>query len=377
MTNSKLLGLIVVAFFIGISCGAFIYIAIKPTKSESDQLLINSTIREEACGRIIKEIASHKESPNTFKRGTLQNIVNESRETAKIRLPQFAIDQSFQYTDSKKSIFFDCKKLAQGWVNISSNFPEFYETEIREVGITLAKNNDSQLHADHNKYSTKKLALVIGNSNYLSKPLKNPINDAEDMAIFLKSTGFDVTEIKNADYKTLNRVIKSFEENLSTYEVGLIYYSGHGIEFNGRNYLIPIDAQLNNDQDIPRQGYDVSNILIKLSRLNKKTNIFILDACRNTPVFSQYRNVNDGLKELLAPRGTIIAYSAAPGQIAMDGNGRNSPYTSALLNLARKSDKKIEDILKEISKKVSDETGGRQVPWYNSSLTGDFYFKDK
>jgi uncharacterized caspase-like protein len=135
-----------------------------------------------------------------------------------------------------------------------------------------------------------------------------------------------------------------------------------------------VDAQLKNEQDIPRQGYAINSILRKMSKANKKTTIFILDACRNNPVFSQYRSASDGLTQMAAPSGAIIAFSAAPGQVASDGNGRNSPYTAALLSKAKVPNKKIEDILKETSQKVSDDTGGRQIPWYNSSLVGDFYF---
>jgi uncharacterized caspase-like protein len=194
------------------------------------------------------------------------------------------------------------------------------------------------------------------------------------MTEFLKSAGFKVIEVKNADIFELRSSIKNFEDNLPAYDVGLIYYSGHGIEFKGSNYLIPVDAQLKNEQDIPRQGYDISSILAKMSKANKKTSIFILDACRNNPVFSQYRSAADGLTQMAAPSGAIIAFSAAPGQVASDGNGRNSPYTAALLSKAKVPNKKIEDILKETSQKVSDDTGGRQIPWYNSSLVGDFYF---
>jgi hypothetical protein len=362
------------ALLIGIAGGAFFFNSIKPTKEQSEQLLINSTIRSEVCKKIQSEVDQYKQSPHTFKRGTLRNIKNETLETAKIELPQFPVEHSIQYIDSNDSIITDCENLAQGWIKIPSTFPEFYETELQEIGLTPILTKPNQPLIANTDTAQKRIALVIGNSSYASKPLKNPVNDADDVATFLKSVGFTVIKVKNADIFALRSSIKNFEENLPAYDVGLVYYSGHGIEFKGSNYLIPIDAQLKNEQDIPRQGYDVSGVLTKMSKANKKTTIFILDACRNNPVFSQYRSSSDGLTLMPAPSGTIIAFSAAPGQVASDGNGRNSPYTSALLAQAKVPNKRIEDILKDTSKKVSDDTGGRQVPWYNSSLVGDFYF---
>jgi Caspase domain len=365
--------LLATAVAVGITAGAFYWNAIKPTKEQSEQLLISSTIRSEVCKKIQGEVDLYKQSPDTFKRGTLRNIKNEATQNAKVELPQFPAERQIQYID-RKSIISNCEGLAQGWVKIPSTFPEFYEAELQELGLTTAQTNPSQPILANTDTAQKRIALVIGNSTYISKPLKNPVNDADDMTAFLKGAGFKVIEIKNADIFQLRSSIKNFEENLSAYDVGLIYYSGHGIEFKGSNYLIPVDAQLRNEQDIPRQGYDISSILAKMSKANKKTTIFILDACRNNPVFSQYRSAADGLTQMAAPSGAIIAFSAAPGQVASDGNGRNSPYTAALLTKARVPNKKIEDILKETSQKVSDDTGGRQIPWYNSSLVGDFYF---
>ncbi len=361
------------AVLVGVTAGAFYWNAIQPSKELGEQLLINSTIRSEVCKKIQGEVDQYKQSPDTFKRGTLRNIKNEARETAKIELPQFPVERTFQYFD-RKPVIDNCESLARGWVKIPSTFPEFYEAELQEVGLTIAQNSSNQPIIANTDTAKKRVALVIGNSSYASKPLKNPVNDADDMTSFLKGVGFKVTEVKNADIFQLRSSIKNFEDNLPAYDVGLIYYSGHGIEFKGSNYLIPVDAQLKNEQDIPRQGYDISSILAKMSKANKKTTIFILDACRNNPVFSQYRSANDGLSQMTAPSGAIIAFSAAPGQVASDGNGRNSPYTAALLNQAKVPNKKIEDILKETSKKVSDDTGDRQIPWYNSSLVGDFYF---
>jgi hypothetical protein len=365
--------LLVSALLVGIGGGALYYNVSKPSKEQREQLSVNATIRAEVCRRIKGEVDQHKQSPHTFKRGTLSNIKNEAREAARIELYQLPIDHQVLYI-SRTSVISNCQSLAQGWLKISSRFPEFYETELQEVGLTPFHNKSLKPILANTDTAQKRIALVIGNSAYESKPLKNPVNDAEDIANLLKNLGFQVTEVKNADIFKIRSSIKIFEEKLASHDVGLIYYSGHGIEFRGSNYLIPVDAQIKNEQDIARQGYDINGITSRMSKLNNKTIIFILDACRNSPVFTQNRSTSDGLTQMLAPTGAIIAFSAAPGQVASDGNGRNSPYTAALLSQLIIPNKKIEDMLKDISKKVSEDSGGRQVPWYNSSLIGNFYF---
>jgi hypothetical protein len=374
MNNKAPLYILIGAVSVGIVAGVLFYNSLKPSKIESEQFLINSTIRAAVCKKIRSEVSRFKESPDTFKRGTLKNIINEARESAKVDLPQLPLERSIQFQDNKNSIISDCRDLVRGWIKIPSNFPEFYEAELKEVGLNSAPSSSFSPSVLNSGSSQTKVALVIGNSSYVSSPLKNPANDADDISELLKNAGFKVTKLKNADIFELRSSIKSFEENLAKYDVGLIFYSGHGIEFKGSNYLIPVDAQLRNEQDIPRQGYDISAFSAKISRASNKTLILILDACRNNPVFSQYRSTKEGLNQMMAPSGTIIAFSAAPGQLASDGNGRNSPYTAALLSQVKLPNKKIEDVLKDTSKKVSDETGGRQIPWYNSSLVGDFYF---
>jgi Caspase domain len=364
---------ILIAFICGLAGMATFYnLKLKPSPEQKLQLEINNVIRSEVCQKFRDEIDSYKASPDTFRRGTLKNITNEARETAKIFFPQLPNSFSFTYSDSKKTIFGDCENIAQRWVKIPSNFPDSFETELAELRVD-AQSDQISLGNVVSTDKSKKVALVIGNSTYSSRPLKNPVNDADDISSFLRQAGFKVTEIKNAGFIELRSSIKYFDEQLTNNDIGIIYYSGHGIEFQGKNYLIPIDAQIRDEEDIPRQGFDISSQLQKMSK-NNKANIFILDACRSSPIFTKHKGSNDGLTQMMAPTGTIIAYSAAPGQLASDGNGRNSPYTAALLKEAKNPNKKIEDVLKETSKRVSNETGGKQVPWYNSSLIGDFYF---
>ena len=185
------------AVLVGVTAGAFYWNAIQPSKELGEQLLINSTIRSEVCKKIQGEVDQYKQSPDTFKRGTLRNIKNEARETAKIELPQFPVERTFQYFD-RKPVIDNCESLARGWVKIPSTFPEFYEAELQEVGLTIAQNSSNQPIIANTDTAKKRVALVIGNSSYASKPLKNPVNDADDMTSFLKGVGFKVTEVKNA-----------------------------------------------------------------------------------------------------------------------------------------------------------------------------------
>ena len=156
----------------------------------------------------------------------------------------------------------------------------------------------------------------------------------------LKNAGFKVIELHNANLDEMRRSITDFSEQLVNYEVGLVYYSGHGIEFSGRNYFIPVNANIKTEDEIPRQGFDVTEIVEKMSRNNLKTSIFIIDACRNAPVFSKFRSPKTGLTSMQVSNGSIVAFSAAPGQVAIDGNGRNSPYTKALLQQIQIPNKK-------------------------------------
>jgi uncharacterized caspase-like protein len=276
-------------------------------------------------------------------------------------------------------MFSECQSAAKQWVRIATTFPEFYEEEkalversepkaialprmLPEIPVRAAAGRE------------RRLALVLGNASYETRPLKNPINDAKDVAQFLRSVGFSVVEVLNADTKGMEGAIQKFVGDLEKDDVGLLYYSGHGIEFRGRNYLLPVNANIQIEEDIPRQGFDANTVLEKAGHRNAGAIIFVIDACRNAPVYSKFRTAKVGLDAMSAPRGSIVAFSAGPGQLAGDGNGRNSPYTLALLKAAQVPNRRIEDVLKETSKAVGEESDGRQVPWYTSSLIGDFYF---
>ncbi len=224
----------------------------------------------------------------------------------------------------------------------------------------------------------KRVALVIGNAKYRFSPLNNPVNDATDMAASLRSVGFDVIEVKDATLKQMREATRRFADKLEVSDVGLVYYSGHGIEVKGKNYLIPVNADIRREYEVVDQAFDASNLLRMMESLQsgtkKRVNILIVDACRNNDLPKSWRSTNSGLARMDAPAGSFISFATAPGQVASDGQGRNSPYTKHLLNALKQPNVPIEQVFKQVRRNVMDETGGEQVPWENSSLVGDFYF---
>jgi len=220
---------------------------------------------------------------------------------------------------------------------------------------------------------TKRVALVIGNANYVNAPLKNPLNDATDISAVLKQSGFEVIDQRNATMKEMTSAIRQFGDRLINADVGLVYFSGHGIEVKGRNYLLPVNLNLIREDEISFQAIDVNLILEKMNTANKTVNILIIDACRDNPFARNFRSINKGLAQMDAPTGTIISFSTAPGKTAADGSGRNSPFTKNLVQQMKKIDTPIEAVFKEVRKNVVLETNGAQTPWETSSLIGDFY----
>lgn len=219
----------------------------------------------------------------------------------------------------------------------------------------------------------KRIALVIGNSSYSSGPLKNPVNDATDMAAALRKLGFQVYLKKNADLEIMEEAIENFGNQLKRGGVGLFYYAGHGVQVNGANYLIPTGAKINKESDVRYKAVDAGRVLDEMANANNGLNIVILDACRDNPFARSFRSASRGLAIVTnAPSGTFISYSTAAGQVARDGMGRNSPYTKALLQFMQEPDVPISKVFMKVRQKLRRDTG--QVPWELSSLEGDFYF---
>ena len=218
-------------------------------------------------------------------------------------------------------------------------------------------------------------ALVIGNSGYrYMGHLNNPTNDARDMAAALDGLGFKVTRLINASNREMERAVWRFGQQIENGGVGLFYYAGHGVQVNGRNYLLPVDARVESESDIRFESLDVGRVLGKMADAGNRLNIVILDACRDNPFARSFRSVESGLARMNAPKGAIIAYATAPGMKAADGDGRNGVFTRYLLRHIRTPGIQVEEVLKRVRMDVMAETNEGQVPWESSSLTGYFYF---
>jgi hypothetical protein len=226
----------------------------------------------------------------------------------------------------------------------------------------------------------RRVALVIGNANYRVSPLENPVNDAVDIDAALRKMGFETTLLRNATLTEMREATRRFADQLPRADVALIYFAGHGIESRGRNFMIPVDAELKFEFELIERAYDAGVWLDMLEGVKSsnadRVNIVILDACRNNTLLGS-RSLGRGLGRLDAPAGTFLAYSTAPGQVAADGprGQRNSPFTKHLLRAMEQTNFPIEEVFKEVRRNVRSETGGAQVPWESTSLTGFFAFR--
>ncbi len=222
--------------------------------------------------------------------------------------------------------------------------------------------------------SEKRVALVIGNGGYHSGALRNPPNDARAMATKLRALGFAVTLETDLDQNAMKKAIIYFGRELDAGGVGLFYYAGHGIQHNGRNYLVPVGAEIENQAYIDVMAVDVNLVLAGMDAAQNRLNIVVLDACRNNPFASSFRSQSRGLAQLNAPTGTFIAFATGPGDVAEDGSGSNSSFTSALVRRLDSPGAKLEEVFKDVRRDVYEATGGRQTTWTNNSVMVDFYF---
>ena len=212
-------------------------------------------------------------------------------------------------------------------------------------------------------------ALVIGNANYPgSAKLFNPTNDALGMERKLIELGFTVTRIMDGDRDTLIRGLSQFQKSASESQITLLYYSGHGMQIDGVNYMLPVNINLQNTASLKLQGIAMDTLID--TYLPGRTRLIFLDACRDNPVLaSATRGFTRGLAPIQAPAGTLIAYATRDGGVAEDGNGKHSPYTQALLDLIDQPED-ISLVLRRVRDRVMKETAGRQQPWEYGSLSG-------
>ena len=219
-------------------------------------------------------------------------------------------------------------------------------------------------------------ALVIGNSSYKSSPLDNPVNDAQDMATSLRRLGFFVIEKENSSKKDMVESIREFGDLIAKGGVGLFYYAGHGMQIDGKNYLIPVNANIKHEDEVASESVDVDSVLAKMYSAGNRLNIVILDACRNNPFVRSFRSGSRGLARMNAPLGTLIAYATSPNSVASDGERgeRNGLYTKHLLVNMEIPNLEIGQMFKRVRGAVQMATNNAQITWESSSMVGDFYF---
>ena len=249
----------------------------------------------------------------------------------------------------------------------------FSKSEITQVS---SAENLNKIKIETDEGLQKRIALVIGNGNYISSVLANPENDAREMKSILVEYGFDVLEYENLDQSQMKRAIDEFGLKLKNYDVGLFFYAGHGIQSKGYNYLIPVDAKLSSEEQIEYDCVQADRVLAVMEASGASVNIMILDACRNNPFERSWTRSGSGrgLAFMNAPTGTLIAYATAPGSTASDGSGNNGLYTSAILESIKIPNLTILQMFQNVRSIVSQKSGKQQIPWESTSLTGDFYF---
>lgn len=229
--------------------------------------------------------------------------------------------------------------------------------------------------------ASKRVALVVGNNDYTTlAALNNAEKDARDMAQMLRGLGWEVVDLYNSSLRDTGRAISKFEGLLMTAEAGLFFYAGHGIQAKGENWLVPVDAEVEAEVDLEYEAITVRKVLSSMKNADVPVNIVILDACRDNPLKKRTRSASRGLKTPEVPsglRGTTILFSAAPGEVAQDGpQGGNGVFTGKLLAELKRPGQTLEEVFKATARGVNAATNRSQRPWFNSSLSGDFYLNE-
>jgi len=224
-----------------------------------------------------------------------------------------------------------------------------------------------------------RIALIIGNGDYARANLRlaNTVNDATAMQRALQQAGFQTIVRLNATRLDFYRAVDEFSTKIARdpHAVGLFYYAGHGVQSDGVNYLIPVDAEIESDADLEADAFDVGRVLRGMGAAQNEMNIVILDACRDNPLPRSRRGMERGLARMQAPSGTFIAYAAGPDQSAQDGGrGGNGVFTGELVKAMGEPGLPLEQMFKRVIAGVDAQTHGKQRPWSEASLQGDFYF---
>lgn len=266
--------------------------------------------------------------------------------------------------------------LSPGENRIQINLTTATGTISSETRTIYYQKTEAVQSNTQNANTGKRLALIIGNSAYLNgDALRNPVNDATDIAATLRNMGFEVLLHTDLSLRQMDKALEEFGKKLKDYRVGLFYYAGHGVQVGGENYLVPIDAKLASEGET-RYECVPSGILLAKMEEAATTNIIILDACRNNPFARSWSRSTGGtgLAAINAPKGTFIGFATSPGSTAADGSGRNGIFTNAFLQNIKTPGITIDQLFNRINRTVDGLTNGAQIPWKSSSLQDDFYF---
>jgi uncharacterized caspase-like protein len=267
-------------------------------------------------------------------------------------------------------------------MNINTASHPIKRRTVLRIAAASAFTASASLWARTKSADDSKIALVIGNADYRIKPLRNAVSDARSVASALRDVGFSLVVRENASQASMIDAMKEFWLRSRRSEARVLYFSGHGMQHKGRNFLVPVDMVIENEDEVPRRAAAVDEVVEKLNENGRGVNIIILDACRTPPVSGSTRTrslngtraITNGLAQVSAPQGTIIAFATSPGSVAFDGTEGSSPYTRHLVEQLRTPSQPVEQLFKRVRIGVARDTGNKQVPWESSSLMGDFCF---
>ncbi|MDP3257254.1 caspase family protein, partial [Bosea sp. (in: a-proteobacteria)] len=227
----------------------------------------------------------------------------------------------------------------------------------------------------------RRVALVIGNSSYANAPvLPNTINDARDMVAALRKVGFEVVDGVDLDKRGMDQAVTRFARLAQDADAAMFYYAGHGLQFNGENYLVPVEARVEDEIGVQYETTRLNDVVTALN-FSRGVKIMVLDACRNNPFVTHLAKrqgtrsfaVGTGLAPVARAQGMVIAYATQANDVAADGSDRNSPFTAALVREIDQPGVEVATLFRRVQKSVYDATNGRQTPELSLSLLGDFY----
>ena len=262
-----------------------------------------------------------------------------------------------------------------GWVATLDTIAPMRLVPVALALLALALPGAREALAQPAPPKAQRLALVIGNGAYKDAPLPNPVNDAADMARVLEASGFTVIKRENASLREMHLALREFGDRLGRTGTGVFYFAGHGLQVRGRNYLLPVDADIAREDEVAFSALDLGAVMEKLDTAKNPVNIVVLDACRDNPFGKRLAPSAKGLAPVDAPPGTFIAYATAPGSTAADGNGRNGLYTQHLVRQIEKPGAPIEEVFKAVRAAVRADSKNLQVPWESTSLESPFTFR--